>query len=451
MPQGSDDLASLSVRPDFVPIAGYLSSEILALEKQKLWPSTWLMAARVEQFQKPGDFVTFNIADESIVIVLNKARQLRAFYNVCQHRGRRLVAAESGNIGAQFVCGFHAWRYDLDGKSTYIRNPEDWNGCDGFSAANLSLKDVRVDTWAGWIWICMDPHVEELQEYLTPIPSLYVNFEFEKTRIAWFKTLTMPCNWKTVVDAFTEAYHTAGTHPQMLKFGAGAKMPAVAVGRHSTLRVTHNDTTAKDGMLNQANRDLRKYLHDIGKELNGSIHGLYSDEFVRAAARLEGELDKEAAPEQIFSAFRKLHREEVERSGAHWPEKLTDEEVARAGGTWHIFPNIVMITSYDGALWFRARPNGDDPDSCLFDIWWLGRYAAGKEPPFRHDVYGSPEEFIGQNSFIEQDFSNLRLVQLGMKSRGFQGSRTNPLQEVAVSHLHEVLFNYVLQDRPGWP
>jgi hypothetical protein len=101
-------------------------------------------------------------------------------------------------------------------------------------------------------------------------------------------------------------------------------------------------------------------------------------------------------------------------------------------------------------LWFRGRPNGDNPDSCIFDVWWLGRYAPGKEPPAAHDVYDTPEAFAGQNSFIEQDFSNLKEVQKGMKSRGFTGARTNPLQETAVSHLHEVLYDFLFDDGRRW-
>jgi hypothetical protein len=142
-------------------------------------------------------------------------------------------------------------------------------------------------------------------------------------------------------------------------------------------------------------------------------------------------------------AFRRFHREEVERSGARWPENLTDEDIAKAGGTWRIFPNVVMLTSYDGALWFRARPNGDHPDSSIMDVLWLGRFAPGKEPPFRHEIFAGPQEFKGQNFVIEQDFANMELVQKGMKSRGFQGSRTNPCQEAAVSHLNEVLYDYL--------
>jgi phenylpropionate dioxygenase-like ring-hydroxylating dioxygenase large terminal subunit len=81
--RSGDMISKPRVRADFVPADGYISPEILQLEKEKLWPKVWLIAAREEQFKAPGDFVTFNIADESIVIVKNKAGKLNAFYNVC--------------------------------------------------------------------------------------------------------------------------------------------------------------------------------------------------------------------------------------------------------------------------------------------------------------------------------------------------------------------------------
>jgi len=439
------------VRPDMVPAEGYISRDILELEKEKLWPKIWLMAAHTQQFKEPGDFVCFDIADESIVVVQNKQNELKAFYNVCQHRGRRLVDEESGNLGSQFKCGFHAWRYDLDGVPTYIRNKEDWDACENFSEKSLSLKQIRLETWAGWVWVTMNPDAEPLLDYLAPIPDLYKNFEFENTRITWYKTVIAPSNWKTVLDAFNEAYHTEGTHPQMAPYGVTAvKVPAIAFGRHTSLRVSRNDTKSEGSILKQSKVDLRKHMHALGRELFSTLHALYTENFVNAAARLEKELPEDTPAADVMAAFKKFHREEMEKTGARWPANLTDEDVTKAGGTWHMFPNIIVLAAYDGAMWYRLRPNGDDPDTSIFDIWWLSRYAPGKEPPVKHEFFANAQEFAGQNPFLEQDFGNVAMVQKGMKSRGYTGGRTNPLQEVAVSHLHEVLFDYLFDEGLPW-
>lgn len=434
------------VKPDFLPPDGYLSPQIAQLEKEKLWPRVWLIAAREEQFKKRGDFVTFEIADESILIVRGKDDDLRAFYNVCQHRGRRLVDAEFGNLGTQIVCGFHAWRYQLDGEVDYIKNEEDWAEAPSFCRDALNLKPVRLGTWAGWVWVAMDDEIEPLLDYLDPAPRLYANFEFENTRVTWFKSFVADCNWKVAMDAFNEAYHSEGTHQQLNRFGVDKqKVPAVPVGRHAALRVSRN-SASQGSLLNQAKVDLRKHMVELGKELQGTLHALYTDYFVRAAERLLVEVSEDAGPAEVMAAFKRFHREEMEKEGASWPEHLTDEQVNEAGGTFILFPNTIMLAAYDGALWYRLRPNGDDPGSCIFDIWWLGRHAPGKEPEFRHEVYRNTEEFRGQNAFLEQDFGNMAAVQKGMKSRGFKGGVINPLQERTVSHLHDVVFDYIFDD-----
>ena len=439
------------VRPDFVPAEGYISAAVAALEKQKLWPKVWLIAAREEEFKKRGDFVTFDIADESILIVRDEQGALRAFYNVCQHRGRRLKQAESGNLGAQIVCGFHAWRYRLDGEVAYIKDEEDWKDTPTFCKADLHLQPVRLETWGGWVWVTMDSTIEPLQEYLAPVPHLFRNFEFENTRIGWYKTVLVHCNWKVGMDAFDEAYHVEGTHPQLSRFGVNKqRVPGVPSGRHSALKVRRNETATSGGLLNQAQVDLRHHMYNLGKELNETIHALYTEYFVRAAERLTTELPAETPPAEVMAAFKRFHREEMEKAGARWPENLTDAQTSEAGGTYIVFPNTILLAAYDGALWYRFRPYGDNPDYCYFDIWWLGRYAPGKEPPFKHEFFADEAQFVGQNPFLEQDFSNMSWVQKGMKSRGFAGGRTNPTQERSVSHLHEVLFDYLYDDGRKW-
>ena len=93
--------------------------------------------------------------------------------------------------------------------------------------------------------------------------------------------------------------------------------------------------------------------------------------------------------------------------------------------------------------WYRLRPNGDHPESCIFDVWWLQRYPEGKEPPIEHQFWPTPESFKGENPFLEQDFANLIAVQQGMHSRGFEGQRTNPVQEIAISNFHQALHRWL--------
>ena len=98
----------------------------------------------------------------------------------------------------------------------------------------------------------------------------------------------------------------------------------------------------------------------------------------------------------------------------------------------------------DGVLWYRVRPNGHDPESCIFDIWSLVRYGPSQEPPLEREFYEDWRD--GEWGLIfKQDFENISEVQKGFKSRGFKGERTNPVQERSISHFHRVLRQF-LQD-----
>jgi len=201
-----------SVRDDFVPKEDYISADVLRLENEQLWPRVWQIACRLEEIPNVGDFVTYDIADESILVVRASTRDIKAHYNVCQHRGRQLKEG-CGNTGDSIFCRFHGWRYHLDGSVARVREREDWAGCHGFQDENLRLKEVKLETWGGWVFVNMDPAATRLHDYLKPVPEILDPFLFEDLRFNWYKTLIFPCNWKTAIDAFTEGYHTEATHP----------------------------------------------------------------------------------------------------------------------------------------------------------------------------------------------------------------------------------------------
>lgn len=142
-----------------------------------------------------------------------------------------------------------------------------------------------------------------------------------------------------------------------------------------------------------------------------------------------------------------FQREAALADGAGWPD-ISFEQMAKAGTDWHVFPNLVFLMYPDGALFYRARPDGDNPDSCIFDIWSLKRYAPGKEPALNREFYYGVDDWktdtvANFGLILSQDFVNMGQVQQGMKSRGFAGARTNPLQETSISNFHRVLHEYV--------
>src|SRR5581483_2818466 len=161
--------AATTEKPVVIPIEPFVSPEYARAEGERLWPRVWQAACRVEEIPKVGDYVTYDIMDESIIIV--RAREgsepdaIRAYYNVCQHRGRRLT--KGCGHASQFYCRFHGWSWDIEGRNTFCLDREDWG--DAITDENIALKTVRVDTWGGWVWLCMDQETEPLLDYLGPV------------------------------------------------------------------------------------------------------------------------------------------------------------------------------------------------------------------------------------------------------------------------------------------
>jgi len=447
------------VRPDFVPKESYVAEEFEKLERERLWPKVWLNACREEEIPDAGDFITFDIADQTILVVRQPDNSIRAFHNVCQHRGRRLKEG-CGNTGRSIFCRFHGWRWKIDGSLEKVVWSEDWGGCPNFEDSDLALKSVKVESWAGAVWISMNPEAPPLREYLSPLPELLDPFEIENMRYVWYKTVTINCSWKVACDAFNEAYHSQATHAQMLKYGA-RKSGSRAVGPHGMFyfpdRGERNIAATAEPEPEAAidmgetspfarkftGLDPRELIYRNIEESYRTLNALISEHAVRAAKRL---LDEPEGLSQAELGLRldALYREEMTSDGIQLPENLTPEVIAAAGTNWHIFPNTIVLPALNGVQWYRMRPNGVDANSCIFDVWCLQRFPPGRAPEFKHEVFAGPDEFRGQNLFLEQDLSNMEAVQQGMKSLGFRAARTNPVQEAAISNFHKAIRQYVL-------
>jgi phenylpropionate dioxygenase-like ring-hydroxylating dioxygenase large terminal subunit len=417
------------------------------IEEQKLWPRVWLLACREEELEKVGDFVTFDIGKESILVVKGKPGQIKAFYNVCQHRGRRLKDAPYGTTGLSIRCPFHGWSYLLDGSVQKVYCRRDWADIPGFKEQDLGLKEVKLDRFAGWLWVSMDPHIEPLRDYLGYTADQLAPYELEDARMAWHKSIIVPCNWKVVMDSFNEAYHAPSTHPTSFPYGSPGSYTKV-FGKHGAIHqrsLLEKDLGEKIIPVKSGPIDVREKIAAHADYFFHNSHSMVSRYSLEAAHRLKN-LAEGTPDMEVMGKWVQYHREELEKDGAKWATKLTPEFLATAATFLHIFPNTTVVPVLDGALWHRMRPYGPSPDAAIWDIWCLERYPPGKEPRAKTEYFASPEAFKGQNPFLEEDFSNMVAVQKGMLSRGFRGARTNPLQELTVSNFHRVLYEYYFAD-----
>jgi phenylpropionate dioxygenase-like ring-hydroxylating dioxygenase large terminal subunit len=436
---------SATVRPDFVPREHFLSRDFLQRENERLWPSVWQLACREEELGSPGSFVTYDIIDETITLVRTEDGTIRAFYNVCQHRGRRLTSG-CGRMKL-FRCGFHGWQWNLDGSVNKVLDRENWDGCPDFSDADLSLAPVRVATWGGFVFVTMDPGAEPLEDFLAPVPQYLDPFELSAMRYRWYVSVRLPCNWKIAVEAFSEGYHVAGTHPQLLQGQGDDSSYTETFGRHGRFwnpmpSRPFGAPSARTGL--PVPDDLRPGIIGYIDIIDQQLSAIYSRRDAEAARRLM-ELDPSTPHMELMGQLIAFQKEAAIASGAGWPE-ISPMQMFEAGIDWHIFPNMVILPYADAALAYRALPDAGDPDRCTFEVYSLERYAPGTEPPLERQYFHGADDwrnFSRISEILQQDFNNMGEIQKGMKSRGFRGARTNPRQESTVSNFHRALIEFM--------
>lgn len=431
------------IRRDFIPANRFTADDIFELEKNNLFPRIWHIAAREEEIPRVGDYVTYEIYDESIIMMRTAPDSIKAYYNVCPHRGRRLVKPGKGYSKGGFMCGFHGWKWDLDGQNTSVFHEDEWEGCPEFNKEAIALKQPKIDSFAGWLWLNMDADAEPLRDWLGPVADLLEPFQYDELRFAWHETLNAPVNWKTVIGAFQEGYHSGATHNSFVDYYS-MRSPTQVIGNHAGFQVEFTEmpkmkretggwTAATSGM---------DMLYYQSKELHEQLSAQVSDPVMRALERLRKEFPEGSDETMLFPRFIELQKEEIELTGAKWPEKLTMEAMFAAGILIHIFPNTIVLPTVDAVLWYRMRPHPTDPNQCIFDIWNLGRFAPGEEPDVKQHISEGFEGARGRNPFLEQDFSNMEAVDIGVRSRGFVGARINPNEEGTTRHFYQMLDKY---------
>jgi nitrite reductase/ring-hydroxylating ferredoxin subunit len=385
--------SSITERPtDFIPKDAYVSPEFARLEKERLWPTQWLLACREEDITKPRQFVTFEIADESIIITRDNDRNLHAYFNVCPHRGRRLL--EGCGQTARFFCRFHGWQWKLDGSNHVMMDGDDWQN---LSPDDIRLKDLRVDIWARFVFVNIDGKAEPLLDYLSPWPKMWETYRMQDMRYRWFKQTRLNCNWKVALEAFLEGYHAQTTHRQVNAANGSNLYACRLFGRHSMFydRVFKKlGTPNPNGKLLPPSEtdeaappsDPRKliaaYIETVATDLGCQV----TEHMVEAARRLPERVEADADHIDVMRALRNLHVEIAAEQGVRW-DHLPMEDMQALGVGWHMFPNIALLATPDGLVMYRARPDGDDPDTCLLEIFPLQRYAPGAEPKVVRELH----------------------------------------------------------------
>src|SRR5215472_1519835 len=193
-----------------LPASWYTKPDVFRLEQRRIFRRGWQYAGLVEQVARPGDFFTCLTGDLSLIVLRDEHQALRAFVNICRHRGSQLILQESGHR-ATLQCHYHAWTYNLDGSLRAAPGMKDELG---FNRDDFWLFPVSIDTWGPFIFVNPDAHARPLLETLAELPGLTAATGIDLCSLSHRvrRTYEIAANWKVVVDNYLECYHCPVAH-----------------------------------------------------------------------------------------------------------------------------------------------------------------------------------------------------------------------------------------------
>lgn len=188
------------LRGDKISGDRYFSHDFAVQEWEHMWTKIWHVAGRLVELEEPGDFVVHDFMGQSVICAKQEDGAIRAFYNVCQHRALRLVE-ESSSV-KDFHCRYHGWVWGIDGVLKSVQDPENFS--QGDPCGKLKLKELRCDTWGGFVWYSFSDDSPGLMDYLHPLPEIYKNYPMETAVRIFARKIRLNTNWKFASVNFSE-------------------------------------------------------------------------------------------------------------------------------------------------------------------------------------------------------------------------------------------------------
>jgi Rieske 2Fe-2S family protein len=200
----------------------YASPAILAEESERIFARHWHCAGRSSRLAEPGSYVLRTIAGESLILVRGRDGRLRAFFNICRHRGTRICRAESGQFSETIQCPYHAWTYTTDGR--LIGAPH-MNEVEGFEKGDYPLHEAALAEWEGFIFVTIDEDPVSFDRWIAPIAERVGRFGLSKLSVGHSVRYEVGANWKLVFQNYSECLHCPVIHPELatvLPYQSGA-------------------------------------------------------------------------------------------------------------------------------------------------------------------------------------------------------------------------------------
>lgn len=418
----------------------YHSREFADLEWERMWKKTWLIVGHINDVPRENSFMKVDLGKESFLIVRGKGDELRGMYNVCQHRGTRLVTQDFGSA-KKFVCPFHMWEFSNSGKLTHVAKKETFRR--SALCHDLDLPKIRVETWRGWIFMNMDRDAEPLLDWIPQdFRDLFEAYDMEKMVRVVDKTQEWDINWKAAIEAFIEGYHVEAVHSQMNPY----------------FDSYHNQHDLFD---NGFARSIFPFMVPMPTKKAYARTALSEEAklFMREALVSEDEF-----PESDAEARQKVldgKRRNQKKIGMDY-SRFTDEQLI---DDWNcgLFPACSWNLHPEGVLVQRWWPHPKDPSKMIYyyQVYAMpgikemptymgvppGADTSGKKVLPRFYIEKGDLEPLG--SVLSQDAIFLPRLQQGIESDGFKGAVYSE-QEIRLRQMQDELFKKMKINPEGW-
>jgi nitrite reductase/ring-hydroxylating ferredoxin subunit len=430
----NEDLGSADI-----PVERYFSPDWHAREVAKVWRKSWQFAARLEQIPEVGDHVLYDIADDSLIVMRTGPEEVKAFFNACLHRGRKL-RTQAGKV-SELRCPFHSFAWNIDGTSKDI--PCQWD-FSHIKPENFTLPEARTATWGGFVFINMDPGCQPFEQYIASMAEDWQRWPTEN-RVTYFHIAAeIACNWKVALEAFVESFHVIGTHPQLMPWMADANSQYdVRRSEPWNRMITVQGVASPHVAANLTEEDILDAYYET--------RSFYSRGTGRDLARPEdGSEPSIPAGSSAREVLADRLRDQLEATFGRSFLQATDTELLDAI-QYYLFPNFCIFAGDRTNAVYRFRPVGNDPDRCIAEVLLLSEPSPGAEPvkpgPIRWLQPGEDFADITElgllGPVLDQDYFNLPYLQEGLRTTRKPGISLANYQESRIRHFHHMLEHWL--------
>jgi nitrite reductase/ring-hydroxylating ferredoxin subunit len=479
--------------PTLVPVERYFSKEFYDTEIEKVWKRVWQMACHEDDIPDVGDHLVYDIGHLSFLLVRSAPDEIKAYWNACLHRGR-LLREKDGKWAKELRCTFHGWAWNLDGSVKEI--PCQWDfQYDAADPTNVTLPEVKVGRWEGFVFINPDPDCEPLETYLAGLRDHFTLLPYKDRYKAAHVAKILRCNWKVAQEAFSEAYHVIATHPQILGGIGDANTKYDVFGNFS--RAISPQAVPSPHLMNIPNYggvEGAQLYKKLRHPLSGAVYERCDDGYVHvttrdgrtgrfddAGTRIDGEIGMvdpnfcdwiggeqlpgaETAPlppwlggaamepAELRKVVGDMERERLRPIIGDCVDEISDAEAVDSIYLT-VFPNFHPWGSFNRIV-YRFRPYGDDPNMCIHECMYFEPVPQGQPRPKAAPIHWltadqdwveAPELGLLAKVF-NQDVYNMPHVQAGLKTMKQPYVMFAEYGETKPRHFHHLLQQWI--DKP---